>query len=282
MIQSMTGFGSAEANSFKVEIKSLNHRYMDISIRMPSALMEHDIPLRKILRDRFERGKFDVNVSVTDKSKISVNINRELAKGIYSAFSDLREELKVPGPLTMDLFSGFRELLMSEDTDYDTGSLYQAFETALDHVEEMRKTEGEALVKELLRLIGTIAGLRSEIEVLAGKTTAVRMETLSKKIYGLLAGAPLDETRLAQEAAFMAQKSDITEELARLDSHVNQFPALLEKDGAIGRRLDFILQEINREVNTIASKMDDVRIIGLSIEMKTELEKLREQAQNIQ
>ena len=282
MIQSMTGFGSAEINNFKVEVRSLNHRYMEVSVRMPSALMEHEIPLRKLLKERFERGKFDVNVSLTDKRQLKVNINRELAKGIYSAFSDLQKELGIPGPITMDLFTDYRELVLSEDPEYNTESLYEAFRAVADRVEEMRKTEGDALLKELTKRTGRIGELKAEVEGLSREVAASYRETLSRKVSELLAGAVLDEARLAQEVAFLAQKSDITEELARLGSHIGQFLSLLKKGDVIGRRLDFILQEMNREVNTIASKVDDVRIINLSIEMKTELEKLREQAQNIQ
>jgi uncharacterized protein (TIGR00255 family) len=281
-MQSMTGFGAAERDGFKVEIRSLNHRYIEISVRMPSALMEHEIPVRNIIKGRFARGKFDVNISLTDKRQLKMIVNKELAKGIYDAFSDLQKELALSGSLTVDFFSGYRELLVAEEPEYDTDALYNALNDAVSKVEEMRRTEGDALKKEMESRLKRLADIRNEIEVLSHGLTAHYRETLSKRIAELVSNLSIDETRLAQEVAIMAQKSDIAEELARFRSHVQQFQSAMSNGDVIGRRLDFLLQEMNREANTVSSKMDDVRIINLSIEIKTEIEKLREQVQNIQ
>jgi uncharacterized protein (TIGR00255 family) len=281
-MQSMTGFGAAERDGFKVEIRSLNHRYIEISVRMPSALMEHEIPVRNIIKGRFARGKFDVNISLTDKRQMKMGVNKELAKGIYDAFSDLQKELALSGSLTVDFFSGYRELLVAEEPEYDTDALYNALNAAVSKVEEMRRTEGDALKKEMESRLKRLADMRNEIEALSHGLTAHYRETLSKRIAELVSNLSIDETRLAQEVAIMAQKSDIAEELARFRSHVQQFQSAMSNGDVIGRRLDFLLQEMNREANTISSKMDDVRIINLSIEIKTEIEKLREQVQNIQ
>lgn len=278
----MTGFGTSEREGFKVEVRSLNHRYMDISVRMPSVLMEHEMPIRNIIKERFARGKFDVNISFADKRQMKMGVNKELAKGIYDAFSDLQKELSLPGALNIDFFSGYREILVAEEPEYNTGALYSALNDAISRVEEMRKNEGEILKKELEYRLKKLEGIRNEIEELSKELATHYKETLSKKIAELISNLAIDETRLAQEVAFMAQKSDIAEELARFSSHIQQFGVSLAKGDVIGRKLDFLLQELNREANTIASKMDDVRIINLSIEIKTDIEKLREQVQNIQ
>lgn len=278
----MTGFGSSEVNGFKVELRSLNHRYLDISVRMPSALMEHEIPVRNLIKDRFARGKFDITISLTDKRQLKVGINKELAAGMYKAFSELQSELSIPGSLTIDFFSGYRELVLNQEPDYSPDALYEALKIAISRIEEMRRGEGETLRKELQDRSEKLADIRSQMEALSGEVVVNYREHLSKRVAELASGTSIDEARLAQEIAFMAQKSDITEELARLTSHFKQFNSLLSKGDVIGRRLDFILQEMNREVNTVGSKMDDIRIVNLGIEMKTEMEKLREQVQNIQ
>lgn len=278
----MTGFGAAEREGFKVEIRSLNHRYLDISVRMPSVLMEHEIHVRNIIKGRFARGKFDVNISFADKRQMKMGVNRELAKGIYDAFSDLQKELTLPGSLSIDFFSGYRELLMAEEPEYDADALYNALNDAVSKVEEMRRTEGETLKKEMESSLKRLADIHGEIEGLSKGLVVHYKETLAKKIAELVSNSFIDETRLAQEVAIMAQKSDIAEELARFRSHVQQFQSALSNGEAIGRKLDFILQEMNREANTITSKMDDVKIINLTIDLKSEIEKIREQAQNIQ
>ncbi|MBZ0155478.1 MAG: YicC family protein [Alphaproteobacteria bacterium] len=282
MIQSMTGFGAAEVGGFKVEVRSLNHRYLEVSVRMPSPLLEHEIPVRNLIKEKFGRGKVDVTVSLTDKRKIRVTLNRELARGLYDAFSDLQRDLSLSGSLSLDLFASYKDLLLAEDSEYNAESLYEALRTAVDRVGEMRAREGETLGKELQRHAERLEELRREVEELARDAAPAYKETLSRRVAELLAGTPLDEARLAQEVALIAQRSDITEEVARLKSHLRQFASILEKGGSVGRKLDFLIQELNREANTIASKVDDVRIINLAIEMKTGIEKLREQVQNIQ
>lgn len=278
----MTGFGTAEKEGFKVEIRSLNHRYIEISVRMPSALMEHEMIIRNMIKEKFARGKFDVNISLTDKRQLKMSVNKELAKGIYDAFSDLQKELALPGSLGIEFFSGYREILISEEPEYSDDALYNALNDAVSKVEEMRRAEGEALKKEMVSCLKRLKAIHSKIEGLSKGLMVHYKDTLSKKIADLVPDLSIDETRLAQEVAIMAQKSDIAEELARFGSHVQQFRSALSDGAVIGRRLDFLLQEMNREINTVASKVDDVRIINLSIEAKTEIEKLREQVQNIQ
>lgn len=278
----MTGYGAAEKEGFKVEVRSLNHKYIDISVRVPSALAEHEIPIRNLVKEKFGRGKFDITISFTDKRHMKVSINTELAREIYEAFLDVQNELSIPGRLSIDFFSGYRELLLAEEPEYDTGALYEAFHAAVLRVMEMRNKEGEALKADLAMRLGKVESMHREVEKLSKGMAYNYREVLLKRIAEITQGMTVDETRLAQEIALIAQRSDISEETARLKSHIQQFSSLLNEGGTVGRRLDFILQEMNREVNTIASKADDVRIINCTIEAKSEMEKLREQVQNIQ
>ncbi|MFO0752481.1 MAG: YicC/YloC family endoribonuclease [Thermodesulfovibrionales bacterium] len=282
MIQSMTGFGAAEVEGFKVEVRSLNHRYLEVSVRMPSPLLEHEIPIRNFIKEKFARGKVDVIISLTEKRKMKVTLNKELARGLYEAFADLQRELSLSGTLSVDLFASYKDLLLAEDAEYGAEALYEALRIAVERVGEMRTQEGEALVREVRCHAERLEELRRKVEGLAGEVVPVYREALARRVAELLAGAPPDEARLAQEVALLAQKSDITEEIARLKSHLGQVASILEKGGSIGRKLDFLIQELNREANTIASKVDDVRIVTLAVEMKTGIEKLREQVQNIQ
>lgn len=282
MAQGMTGFGSAEKDGFKVEVRSLNHRYIDVSVRMPSVLMEHEMPVRNIIKGTFARGKFDVVVLQTDKRQYNIRMNKELARGLYDAFLDLQKELSLPGSLSIDFFSKYRELLLTEKPELTKESLYDALKDAILRVEEMRKNEGEALKKEMMNRLEKLNVHHGEMEGLSKEIVHSHKEILSKRIAELTFNLSIDDARLAQEVAIVAQRGDISEELARLKSHYQQFYSFLSKEDVIGRRLDFLLQEINREVNTIASKASDIRIINITIDIKTEIEKMREQVQNIQ
>ncbi len=282
MIQSMTGYGASEVDGLKVEVRSLNHKYIDISVRMPSVLMEHEIPIRNIVKEKFARGKLDVTVSLSEKRQLKVRVNKELAQGIYDTLTDLQKELSLPGSLDIDFFSQYRELIMTEEPEYSAEALYNALRDAVSRVETMRKSEGEILMKELKLHAAKLEELRAEVERLSKGMAQQYKEALSRKVAELISDALFDETRLAQEVALLAQRSDITEELARLGSHIQQLYSFLSDGNAIGRKLDFLMQELHREANTITSKVDDVKIINLAIGMKTEIEKLREQVQNIQ
>jgi uncharacterized protein (TIGR00255 family) len=282
LIRSMTGYGSAEKEGFKVEVRSLNHKFIDVSVRMPSFLMEHEITIRKMVKDAFERGKIDVAVSLTDKRQKKVKVNTELAREMYNAFALIRQELDLPGSLDINFFSGYRELLLTEESESNADALFEALKEAVSKVDEMRKDEGAALEKDLRQRLDIVREKREGIELSSKGMILAYKEKLSKRISELLLNTPTDETRMAQEIAFIAQKGDISEEFARLESHIRQFGTFLSSDASVGRRLDFLCQEMNREANTIAAKVDDVNIINLTLDIKSELEKLREQVQNIQ
>jgi len=282
MVQSMTGFGYAEKNDFRVEIRSLNHRFMDISIKTPSYLSHHDIPLRNILKERFQRGRFDVNVSTDNHKFMQLKINKEMARKIYSAFQELQKELSISGQIGIDTLAGYRELLMEEEPEYDIDALYAAFYEAVSNLETMRIREGKLLSDEQKQRAELLKVINTKIKSQTPNLLERNKEKFFERLGLVLGTKEMDSTRVMQEAAIMAEKLDISEEVNRIENHIKQYEETLGRGVVIGRKLDFLLQEISREVNTIASKSSDYTISSLTVDMKIEIEKMREQVQNIQ
>lgn len=287
MIQSMTGFGSAEKGPFKVEIRSLNHRFLDISIKIPQNLGGHEIPLRNMIKERFSRGRFDVLVSMAEGEALGIKINMGLAREIHDALRTLKDELSLSGTLGIETIAGFRELIFTEEVSFDTDSLYAAFDAALEKLLDMRIGEGEATARDFLSRIELLEAMNKEVERLSPEVVKRCMERFTERLNLLISesstlGGAADENRVLQEAAIMADKTDISEEITRITSHIAQMRKILSEGDTIGRKVEFLLQELNREANTIASKADDYRVSSVAVEMKAEIEKMREQAQNIQ
>lgn len=278
----MTGFGSAEKGGFRVEVRSLNHRFMDIVMRMPPVLGKYEMRLRETLQKKFDRGKFDVYVSATGAGALKLKPNTETAKEIYNALTGLKDSLRVTGEIDMGMLLHWKETFIEEEVTYDPEVLFAAFEAAVAGLEEMRLKEGEDLKKELLARAGTVGELNEEVKSLAPAAIEAGREKFLERLKQFFADKGCDDSKLMQEAAGMAEKADITEETSRTKNHVEHMKHILQNGGTVGRKLDFLLQELNREANTIASKTDDYRISELVIDMKTEIEKAREQAQNIQ
>lgn len=278
----MTGFGASEQDGLKVEIRSLNHRYIDISVKMPSILMGHEIAIRNLIKQHFSRGKIDAVISFTEKRSSNIQINKEMARGLFEAFTELQKEMSLPGELTVGFFSGYRDFLITDSPEYNPEALYSAVKDALLKVEVMRKEEGRALKKELSERLENLQALVAQIEELSKNIVYNYKESLSKRVNELISDSSIDEARLSQEVVFIAQRADICEEITRIKSHVQQFGSSLSKGGVIGRRLDFLVQEMNREANTMASKAVNAELINRTIDIKSELEKIREQVQNIQ
>lgn len=277
----MTGFGSAERGGFRVEIRSLNHRFLDISMKLPPGLGEHEIPLREILRKRFGRGKFDVYVSTTGERQLRLKLDKAMAGEILDALNRLKEELSLPGSIGMDTLLNWKGLFMTEELSYETGPLYEAFNEAAAGVENMRAREGEALAAEIAARADRLEALNSGIMELYPAVREESRERFIRRLKEFLPGE-YDEAKVIQEASSAAERSDISEEVSRLKNHIEHLRKILSAGGKIGRKLDFLLQEVNREANTIASKTDDYRVLSLVIDMKAETEKAREQVQNIQ
>jgi uncharacterized protein (TIGR00255 family) len=282
MIQSMTGFGSAEKNGCRVEIRSLNHRFLDIYIKAPAFFNQFEISFRNALKGRFSRGKFDVNFLISENVNKYLDINTDFVEKIYAAIKRLQEDLSIPGRLDINAIANFREMFIETSQKYDIDTINSVFQQALESLYKMRIKEGEALAAGLHPMIDFLNFMNEKIKNLSTKVLSNAKEKLNDRLKVLLEGNDIDSNRLLQEAAVMAAKLDVTEEIVRIESHLRQFRAILTDGDIIGRKLDFILQELNREVNTISSKSADYSIASLTIEMKTELEKIKEQVQNIQ
>ncbi len=282
MIQSMTGFGSSEKGSFKIEIRSLNHRFLDVSLRIPQNLIRHELPLRNLIRERFSRGRFDVLISSANGKNVAIKVNMDLAKGIYDSLRKVRDELSLTGDIGIDTIAEFRDVIVTTEDECDTGPLYEAFKEALNRLEEMRRGEGRAIREDLVSRMEHFRRMKDEIASLRPAVVSECIEKFRERLRSLFGDLRYDESRLLQEAALLAEKTDISEEITRLGSHIGQLEKILSDGDTIGRKVEFLLQEFNREVNTVASKTDDSRISGITVEMKAELEKMREQVQNIQ
>jgi len=282
MVQSMTGFGSAEKNGYRVEIRSLNSRFLDIHIKAPSYLSQFDIPFRNQLKERFARGKFDVTVSVSESIAADFKVNTDIAGKLYAVFRSMQEALSIPGEIDINTIAGFHQMYLDTGVAYDQDILHQVFGAALEAMADMRIKEGASLSEELRNMSDSLAEMNDRIREMKTNTLTQTRDKFNEKINTLLEGREFDPNRILQEAALMAIKLDIAEETSRMDSHLKQFREMLSGNGIIGRRLDFIVQELNREVNTITSKSSDYEITSLTVEMKTVIEKMKEQVQNLQ
>jgi uncharacterized protein (TIGR00255 family) len=291
MIKSMTGYGqgSVTADTFKVSIdlRSVNNRNLDIHWRAPQELVSLEIPLKKQIQAAITRGRVDVNISFTQTADAEYEINRPLVRGYLEALKTMREEFGLAGDATLDTISRLPNVLQPMNKGAQLpAEVVQGIETALMQaltaLVAMRAVEGHELQKELLARIDRIEAALRIIEANAPDITTAYRDKLNKRLAELLENVSVDEARLAQEVAYLAERADISEEIARLNSHLAQLRELINSDGEIGKKLDFLLQETNREANTILSKASELAICDAAIEIKTEVEKLREQANNVE
>ncbi len=292
MIKSMTGYGRVESlfegRNIVVEAKSVNHRFLEIGLRTPALLYPLEMDYKKKIGERFKRGRIDVSIRLegegTDTGR--VNLNLEIARNYFDALNRLREEFHIAEPVLLTNLLGFRDIFTPPaETTLDDAFLAEvecALIEALTILSNMRQEEGIALYADMRMRLGLIDALMKEISARAPQVVLDYQKRLTERVSDLMNGLEVDAARLAQEVAMMADRSDITEEIVRMQSHISQFEALLESDEAQGRKIDFLLQEMNREINTIGSKSNDVDIARQVIEAKSELGKLREQAQNIE
>lgn len=292
MIKSMTGYGRAEAvcqnKSIIVETKSVNHRFLEVILRMPSALFPLELEYKKKIAEKFKRGRIEVFIKLegegADVSK--VNLNLEIARDYFNVLSRLKEEFNLESPLTIQTLAGFRDIFTPPaETQIDADFLNQVEKTflqALEILAGMRQEEGLAMFQDMQMRLKEISEILQNINSRAPQVVMEYQKRLSERVKELAEGYTLDDARLAQEVAIMADRTDITEEIVRMNSHIGQFESLLQSEGTEGRKIDFLLQEMNREINTIGSKVSDVAITRYVIEVKSELGKLREQAQNIE
>lgn len=297
MIKSMTGFGRGEyadeISKVTVEIRSVNHRYLDIYVKMPRKYAFAEEKVKAAVKERVHRGKVEISVMVDNigQSDSDVRLDAELASKYYDVLNTLLESFDFgdESRVSLSLLSRMPDVIKTsaaeEDEDAVTARLLAATHAALDDFCSMRETEGEKLAADLLARADTVADLRSRIEKRAPEIGKEYAEKFRARVEEILDGVyEVPEERIALEAAIFADKANITEELVRLDSHVNQLRAFLKSDGseAIGKKTDFLIQEMNREANTIGSKSNDKEITSLMLDLKAEIEKIREQVQNIE
>lgn len=294
MIRSMTGYGQSAADgetiAVAVEARSLNHRHLDISLRLPRPFLPLEPEARRLLQERIQRGRLDVNVSLTrlaTQRAGQVKVDTALAREYFERAGALADELKIAGtPELMWLLEqpgvltrGEPDVVLPEE---GWPLLAQALSEAMAKLVAQREAEGQAILHELTALVTELEGEIERMTARVPQALARRQERLRERLSTLLGEVALDAGRLAMEVAVWAEKTDISEELARLRAHLEQSGALLQKGGSVGRTLDFLIQEMNREVNTVAAKSDDLDLAQAAIGAKAILEKLREQVQNLE
>ena len=290
MLKSMTGYGqgsaSGESFSVTIDLRSVNNRNLDIHWRAPLELASLEIPLKKQIQSAVSRGRVDVTINFSQTNNVAYELNRSLIRGYLEALRSMRDEFGLQGEPDLATVARLPNILQTTSTNALRDEVVQGIEEALTQalaaLIAMRAVEGHELQKEMLSRIARIESLLESIESNESGVVDAYREKLRKRITELLEKTALDETRLAQEVAYLAERSDITEEIARLKSHLAQLRDLLVGDSDIGKKLDFLLQETNREANPILSKSADLTICDAAIAIKTEVEKLREQAQNVE
>ena len=297
MIKSMTGFGRGEfadeTSKVTVEIRAVNHRYLDIFVKMPRKYAFAEEAVKAAVKERLSRGKVEISVTVdnTGQSDSDVRLDRDLAARYYDALSTLKDsfdfgdESKVSLSLLAKMPDVIKTSAAEEDEKAVTERLLRATAKAVDDICRMRETEGAKLAADLSARADTVSDIRARIEKRAPEIEKEYAAKFKARVEELLDGVyEVPEERIALEAAIFADKANITEELVRLDSHVSQLRDFLKSDGseAIGKKRDFLIQEMNREANTIGSKSNDREITSMMLDLKAEIEKIREQVQNIE
>jgi len=281
-IQSMTGFGKGAAGNFKVEIRSVNHKNLDIQLSIPAYMYSYEPEIKKLVKNRFQRGRIDIYMTRQEGDGRKLTLNTFSAKKYYDVFVSLKEELSLSGNVSLELLASQKDIFLMDEPVVEVSEFYDALDMALKGLEETRIEEGRNLAEDIS---GRIESLNKRLIVIDNKRTEViagAKEALLQRLKELLGDTPIDESRIIQETAVLIERSDITEEIVRTRSHLKGFEGLLKSEDPSGKKMDFIIQELRREVNTIGSKTSDVEITENVIEMKHELEKIREQAQNLQ
>ena len=292
MIKSMTGYGRGEAvlngRAITIELKSVNNRYLDCSVRLPRAYGFAEEGIKGKVKSATSRGKVDVYVTVdnTTSEAVTVSVNQPLAESYLKALRSMADQLGVTDDVTVSQLSRFPDVLVVEKVPQDqealAADLFSVLDLALTEYDQMRTAEGEKLKEDLLAKLAKLESFVSVVEERSPETVQAYRERLTAKLQEVLNNTQLDESRILTEAAIFADKVAVDEETVRLRSHIAQFRDMLEQGGIVGRKIDFLIQEMNRETNTIGSKCTDLAISHIVVDMKSEIEKLREQVQNIE
>lgn len=294
MINSMTGFGLGEAEVngavSTVELRSTNNRFCEVSVRLPRSLSEYESEIQARIRKRFARGRIAARIQVETDTKVSgggLRVNPESVRQCMRLLQDAREAAGLTEPVRLEHLLKYSDIFQTMEEPgankaQEWGASEQALDKAIANLQAMRRLEGDALLNDMEQRVQAIRALLEQVEALAPARVASARERLRERLADLLEDQRLDPQRLEMEIAVLAERLDVTEECVRLKSHLNLFRQSLASEHAEGRKLNFIAQEIHREVNTLGAKSGDTTIAGLAVAMKDELEKIREQVQNVE
>ena len=292
MVKSMTGYGRGEAvvngRAITVELRSVNNRYLDCTVKLPRIYVFAEDAVKAMVQSHISRGKVDVFVTIgpSETGDVTICVNQPLADGYYQALCALRDAYGLRDDISVSLLSRFPDVFLVEKTKEDleavSADICSVLELAFQDFDAMRLREGEKLLQDVENRAKTIEALTEKVETRAPGIVADYRARLAAKMADVLANTQLDESRILTEAAIYADKVAVDEETVRLRSHLSQLRHMLEAGGAVGRKLDFLIQEFNREANTIGSKCNDVETAGYVVDIKAEIEKIREQIQNIE
>ena len=292
MIKSMTGYGRAvetvNGREFTVELRSVNNRYLDCSVKLPRTLNYAEDAVKQAVKASVTRGKVDVFIAMKaeDGEDVKISLNEAVLTGYLDAMRQMVEKFSVADDISVSTVSRLPDVFSIERPEVDEEQLLQdllgVLAKALEGYNAMRRTEGAAMEQDLRSRSNTILELVAQVEQGNAQTVSDYRTRLETKLQEVLANTTIDESRILTEAAIFADKVAVDEETVRLRSHLQQMDAMLNAGGAMGRKLDFLLQEMNRETNTIGSKCTDVRLARIVVDIKAELEKIREQTQNIE
>lgn len=278
----MTGYGRGTSGNFKIEVRSSNHKNIDIHINLPYYLFSYETEIRKLVKKKLNRGRIDVYIPKQDIEGIKLNVNRSLAKEYYNALTLLKDELSINEEIGIQLLASQRDIFLMDDPEVNTDDLYKAVDLAIDDLIKARSGEAKELIDDISNRVQLLHKYLKDIEDHRQDFIHSAQDKLRERIKELLDDIDVDESRLIQETAYLVEKSDITEEIVRMKSHLKHFEGVLKSGDTIGKKLDFIVQELRREINTIGAKIQDVDIAGRVVESKHELEKIKEQIQNLQ
>ena len=292
LVKSMTGYGRGEANvngrPITVELRSVNNRYLDCTVKLPRIYVFAEDAVKTRVQSRISRGKVDVYITIGPSANgdVAISVNKPVADGYYAALKDLQDTYGLRDDISVSLLSRFQDVFLVEKTQEDlealSADICAVLDLALDDFDAMRTREGEKLCQDVRSRAATIEGLVSKVEVRAPGIVADYRSKLVARMNEVLQNTQIDESRILTEATIYADKVAVDEETVRLRSHLSQLEHMLSQGGAIGRKLDFLIQEFNREANTIGSKCSDIETAGYVVDIKAEIEKIREQIQNIE
>lgn len=291
-MKSMTGYGRArEASNQReivVELRAVNHRYLDVNVKAPRGYGFLEEAIKKLAASKISRGKVDIYISVTDLAaqETTITLNHELAQSYFDALVELRDKLHLHDDISVMSIAKMPDVLVSQrvevDADALTASVSEVFNEAVKQFDEMRQIEGEKLADDIRNRMNTIKEIVEQVEIRSPERVTAYREKLEKRMNEILADSTVDEQRILTEAAIFADKTAVDEETVRLRSHLDQLDNMLKDCNPVGRKLDFLVQEMNREANTIGSKANDSILANYVIALKAEIEKIREQIQNIE